>query len=319
MKLINILKESIIYRAQIESNDKKMVEDFVEFIKRELSIKEDIDIILQNDKSGIKTTAVYNYGGGEKSTIKVYCKDRQLVDILRSIAHEMTHHMQFENGQLEEKPANVGGPIEDEANAKAGELIKKFAQMGNDIYPEGVKPEDMEEAVSPQQQAAIAISKKETNEQEDDREFATIEFIDDDDNNTPFEDTITDQRAKLLYTKFNKQIIEFNHGNYSGNVMITSIGPKGVYTGFLSRGVDFDFKDTKEVGITVVLKELKYEGKDVPLGFYNDISRYLPPEEEEDSYRGDPVETAITLGMGEVSKMCKYLGLRLTEVKTSSF
>ena len=43
--------------------------------------------------------------------------------------------MQYETGKLDEKPADVGGPIEDEANAKAGELVKKFAQMGNDIYP----------------------------------------------------------------------------------------------------------------------------------------------------------------------------------------
>lgn len=135
MKLINLLRESIQYKIQFDTEDKKMVDDFVSFIKNELSIKEDIDIILQNDKNGIKTTAVYNYGGGDKSMIKVYCRDRQLIDVLRSIAHEMTHHMQYETGKLDEKPADVGGPIEDEANARAGELVKKFAQMGNDIYP----------------------------------------------------------------------------------------------------------------------------------------------------------------------------------------
>ena len=51
MKLINILKESIQYKVQFESSDKKMVEEFVTFIKKELSIKEDIDVILQNDKN----------------------------------------------------------------------------------------------------------------------------------------------------------------------------------------------------------------------------------------------------------------------------
>ena len=49
MKLVNILRESIQYKIQFESSDKKMVEDFVSFIKKELSIKEDIDIILQNE------------------------------------------------------------------------------------------------------------------------------------------------------------------------------------------------------------------------------------------------------------------------------
>jgi|SaaInl5LU_22_DNA_1037371.scaffolds.fasta_scaffold00810_14 hypothetical protein len=146
MKFISLLKEEIKYQAQFESNDKKLIEDFVKFTMRELGIKEEITVNLQNDKNGIKTTAVYNYGGGEQSSIKVYCRDRQLVDILRSIAHEMTHHMQFENGQLDEKPADVGGPIEDEANAKAGEIVKKFAKLGNDIYPEGVNPDDIDES-----------------------------------------------------------------------------------------------------------------------------------------------------------------------------
>jgi len=136
MKFLRLLKEEIEYKAQLDASKKKHVEEFVKFIQKELGIKEEIKITLQNDKSGIKTTAVYNYGGGESSKIKVYVGNRQLVDILRSIAHEMTHHMQFEQGKLENKPADVGGSIEDEANARAGELIKKYAQQGNeDIYP----------------------------------------------------------------------------------------------------------------------------------------------------------------------------------------
>lgn len=320
MKLINILKESIQYKVQFESEDKKMIQDFVDFVKRELSIKEDIDVILQNDKSGIKTTAVYNYGGGQPSSIKVYCKDRQLVDILRSIAHEMTHHMQFETGKLDEKPADVGGPIEDEANAKAGEFIKKFAQMGNDIYPEGVKPEDMEEAVSPQQQAAIAISKKkQTNEQEDeDTEFTTIRFIDNNDElNKPFYEYIEDERAKTLYKRYVGQIVDFNHNDISGKAKISSIGPLGTHIGFASSAEDFNFKDNKRVAITLSLEELKYKGENVPVGFYKEMSRYLPPEEEEDSYRGNPVESAVSLGIKEPRKFCKYLGLELSSVEIS--
>jgi len=145
MKFINLLKEEIKFQAQFQSSDKKMIEDFVTFVSKELGIKDEIIITLQNDKNGIKTTAVYNYGNGEPSSIKVYCRDRQLVDVLRSVAHEMTHHMQFEGGKLDEKPSDVGGSIEDEANARAGEIIKKFANLGNDIYPEGITDSDINE------------------------------------------------------------------------------------------------------------------------------------------------------------------------------
>ena len=323
MKLLNILKESIKYNVQFESADKQMIQKFVDFVKKELSIKEDIDVILQNDKNGIKTTAVYNYGGGQSSTIKVYCKDRQMVDILRSIAHEMTHHMQYETGKLEKKPADVGGPIEDEANAKAGEFIKKFAQMGNEIYPKG--EEEVKEASSPQQQAAIAISKKqETNEQQDeednDTEFGTIKFLDTDkEGKKEFVDYIEDKRANFLYKKFVNKEIEFSYERLSGKIKIMSIGPEGANIGFAASADSFTFENETYVKVVADLKELRYDGENVPVKFYKYISRYLPPEDEEESYRGEPVEQAVHFGLKEVEKICKSLGLRFTKVELMNF
>jgi hypothetical protein len=92
-------------------------------------------IILQNGRGGLKTTANYNYSK-DKKVIRVNSKNRALVDILRSIAHEMVHHKQFEDGRLKVKPADIGGDIEDEANSKAGQYIKIFAQKDNTIYDE---------------------------------------------------------------------------------------------------------------------------------------------------------------------------------------
>jgi Zn-dependent peptidase ImmA (M78 family) len=92
-------------------------------------------IILQNGRGELKTTANYNYSK-DKKVIRVNSKNRALVDILRSIAHEMVHHKQFEDGRLKVKPADIGGDIEDEANSKAGQYIKIFAQKDNTIYDE---------------------------------------------------------------------------------------------------------------------------------------------------------------------------------------
>jgi hypothetical protein len=48
----------------------------------------------------------------------------------------MVHHKQFEQGRLEVKPPDIGGEIEDEANAKAGQYIKMFSKMDETIYDE---------------------------------------------------------------------------------------------------------------------------------------------------------------------------------------
>ena len=123
------------------SEDKKVLDDFISFVKNELNIKNHVDIEFRDDKGEnqeIKTTAVYRYSDKDPESdiadIKVHAGDRYLIDIMRSVAHELVHHQQNENGKLKGKISNVGGPIEDEANAIAGELIKKYGLNNPDIY-----------------------------------------------------------------------------------------------------------------------------------------------------------------------------------------
>lgn len=116
-------------------NDKqqKLLIEFVKFVKDELKLKKVPEIRVESNRDHIKTTANYNYTLPEK-IIRIYGKGRALVDIMRSVAHELVHHKQWEDGRLEVKPPDIGGEIEDEANAKAGQFIKLFAQKKNSIY-----------------------------------------------------------------------------------------------------------------------------------------------------------------------------------------
>lgn len=112
---------------------KTKLTEFVKFVKDEIGIEKFPVVIVQNGCGQIKTTASYNYSGKEK-TIRVNGEGRSLVDIMRSIAHEMVHHKQFEDGRLEVKPQDIGGEIEDEANAIAGQLIKIYYKEDPEIY-----------------------------------------------------------------------------------------------------------------------------------------------------------------------------------------
>ena len=116
-------------------NDKKKssLDEFVKFVVKELKIKNPPSIAIQNGRGKIKTTASYDYTK-ENKIIRVNGKNRALVDIMRSLSHELTHHKQWEDGKLKVKPPDIGGPIEDEANAKAGQFIKMFAKIDPTIY-----------------------------------------------------------------------------------------------------------------------------------------------------------------------------------------
>lgn len=120
----------------LNDDNKVKLDSFVKFVKEQLEIKTVPTIKIQNNRDGLKTTANYDYTK-ENKIIKVSSKGRALVDVMRSIAHEMVHHKQFEDGRLDgPQPPDIGGEIEDEANAKAGQFIKMYAKIDPTIYGE---------------------------------------------------------------------------------------------------------------------------------------------------------------------------------------
>lgn len=116
-----------------ELNHSQIVEDFVSFACEVLSIdKNDIpDIILQSNRDGLKTTASYQTG-----LIRVYIKERALVDVLRSLAHELTHCKQDVEGRIinPQTDGKTGSPIENEANTMAGIIMRQFGEKHPEIY-----------------------------------------------------------------------------------------------------------------------------------------------------------------------------------------
>ena len=106
----------------------KLAGEFILFCADSLPIEGEFKVHLVNSREphGITTTALYEVGN---NCCKVYCKKRALADVLRSVAHEMTHMMQDQIGILKGPIRDAGGFHEDQANSKAGELIKLFAKQ----------------------------------------------------------------------------------------------------------------------------------------------------------------------------------------------
>lgn len=117
----------------LSDEKKKLLHTFTKFVKEKLELESVPTIVIQNGNNGLKTTANYDYTK-ENKIIKVNAKGRALVDVMRSLAHEMVHHKQYEEGRLNVKPPDIGGEIEDEANAKAGQYIKMFSKNHSEIY-----------------------------------------------------------------------------------------------------------------------------------------------------------------------------------------
>jgi hypothetical protein len=103
--------------------------DFIKFCCDTLYIEKPFEVYVVDNREnyGIKTTAFYNNKNG---LVCVYGKNRMNIDIARSIAHELVHKRQYEQGRVPENPQDIGGEIEDEANSVAGIIVKKYIYKG---------------------------------------------------------------------------------------------------------------------------------------------------------------------------------------------
>jgi len=111
----------------------RQVSDFVNFAKEYLDITDGITVELAFQRTpDLVTTAYYDLSG----FVKVYVKDRAIIDVCRSIAHELVHHKQNIEGRLNNVQADGqdGSPIENEANAVAGVIIRKYGKLHPKLY-----------------------------------------------------------------------------------------------------------------------------------------------------------------------------------------
>ena len=107
------------------------VDKFIKFCNKGLDIKKPCKIMFVDEPDEHMTTGCFDPVNRD---IKVLSKDRALVDILRSVAHELVHAKQHEDGRLTPGCGDDGHPIENEANSLAGVIMRKFQRDNRDDY-----------------------------------------------------------------------------------------------------------------------------------------------------------------------------------------
>ena len=113
--------------------NKELMLKFIDFVTEYLEIQTPLHIHLTKDREDVVTTAYYDIVNHRTC---VYIKDRAIMDVMRSLAHEMVHHQQNERGLLtgNAEDGADGSDIENEANAVAGVIMRIFGKQNPEIY-----------------------------------------------------------------------------------------------------------------------------------------------------------------------------------------
>jgi Zn-dependent peptidase ImmA (M78 family) len=109
-----------------------LVSTFVKFVIQELdlpSLPRSIKFANADYASQHLSFGTYNPATDE---ITISNENRHPVDVLRTLAHELVHHWQRINGKTLD--GTDGSDIENEANALAGQLMRKFRTIRPDMF-----------------------------------------------------------------------------------------------------------------------------------------------------------------------------------------
>jgi len=116
-------------------NDKQLLKKFIGFAIKELEIqKPPTSLTLSRDNNAAKS--MHSFGSFDPNNDKIwlYVKNRNMADLLRTLAHELVHRKQAEDGRIDYNSGETGSDIENEANAQAGVLLRKFGKQNEEIY-----------------------------------------------------------------------------------------------------------------------------------------------------------------------------------------
>jgi cytidyltransferase-like protein len=122
-----------------EGLDKKInsniIKEFIKFAVKELGItRKPEGLTLSYNTDTARSRHTFGTFDPNDGKIWLYVKNRNMADVLRTLAHELVHRKQDEDGRIDYSSGNTGSEIENEANAKAGILLRKFGKNNENIY-----------------------------------------------------------------------------------------------------------------------------------------------------------------------------------------
>ena len=130
MKILEILSEQT---AGKDPAKEEIIKDFIAYASKKLHIKIPMTIEFSYDTQKAqqeKHTGAYDW---HKNRMWVYSAHRNLVDILRTVCHELMHAKQDQEGRIK-RHSPPGSKLEREADEAAGYLIKLYGKQHPEVF-----------------------------------------------------------------------------------------------------------------------------------------------------------------------------------------
>jgi len=124
MKVKELLTESLT-----KKDTYPILLDFIRFAAKDLELTSlpKFDFVFDN-KESMERRSFGGYAPGDEH-ITITVKNRHIMDVCRTLAHELVHYKQDLDNELEDDEAgSTGSPQENEANARAAVIMRNWGK-----------------------------------------------------------------------------------------------------------------------------------------------------------------------------------------------
>lgn len=139
-------------------NHETTVQEFIAHVIDSLGIDPVPEIILHSDPDWSKQNHSFGRYDADTHALEVNLADRHVMDILRTVAHELVHCRQNQQQPLPDHAGETGSAWENDANARAGVIMRDYAESNPEKFTEsasGYIPKNKKEARDPRFSMAL--------------------------------------------------------------------------------------------------------------------------------------------------------------------
>jgi hypothetical protein len=147
-----------MFLEQDSASTTDIVRDFVDFCVGELGIEAQPRLRLRRDPVWSQRNHSFGQFDPASNELNVSIADRHVMDILRTVAHELVHYHQQEQQDLPADAGETGSEYENEANARAGELMRDYGQTHPELFEPGAVAEGWRERLGSAALAAACVA-----------------------------------------------------------------------------------------------------------------------------------------------------------------
>jgi hypothetical protein len=117
-----------------ETEKTNILKDFIARTMQRLRLADPPRVVFHKNSTWAEQNRSFGQFDPDTNTLHVSLPDRHVMDIMRTIAHELTHAKQNEKYQLPDTAGETGSRWENSANAMAGIIMRDMAQANPGLF-----------------------------------------------------------------------------------------------------------------------------------------------------------------------------------------